>query len=168
MKRLLEALAVTALSSVVVGNAWGDTNQYTVTDLGTLPGHTSGSEAYGINNLGQVVGEAFNSSGIWQAFLYSGGTLQPLGTLPGCSCSAVHGINGQGQIVGEAMDAYFCYYGFLSRRRNHATSAPPLALRFSASLPLSTTVDRLLAGGQTAAASKRATHFSIPTGLSWT
>ena len=56
--------------------------QYTVTDLGTLPGGTQ-SCAYGINNSGQVVGSAETSGGADHAFLYSGGSMQDLGTLGG-------------------------------------------------------------------------------------
>ena len=51
-------------------------------DLVTLGG--TFSEAYGINEPGQVVGRA-NTAGdaAWRAFLYSNGTMQDLGTLGG-------------------------------------------------------------------------------------
>ena len=56
MRRQIVAVAVAVLLSFAGRSAWGDV-QYTVTDLGTLPG---GSEscAYGINASGQVVGDA--------------------------------------------------------------------------------------------------------------
>lgn len=47
--------------------------KYVVTNLGTLPGTTS-SAAYGINDLGQVVGSSDN-----RAFLYSGEVMTDLG-----------------------------------------------------------------------------------------
>ena len=62
--------------------------QYTIVDLGTLPGDTQ-SWANGINNSGQVVGE---SGG--EAFLWQGGVTQDLG--PG----AADAINNSGQVVG--------------------------------------------------------------------
>ena len=77
--------------------AWGQV-QYTVTDLGTLPGGTS-SYAYSINNLGQVVGEASTSATTQHAFLYSGGSLTDLGSF-GQQNSYATGINDKGQIVG--------------------------------------------------------------------
>ena len=71
-----------------------------MTDLGTLGG--AASEAAGINNCGQVVGEAYTSSGAEHAFLYSGGTMQDLGTLFAGSNSFAAGINNSGLIVGAA------------------------------------------------------------------
>jgi probable HAF family extracellular repeat protein len=56
---------------------------YTVTDLGALFGSQM-SDAYGINNNGQVVGEFQRSSGNWEAFLYSNGIITVLG-----SCTVV-------------------------------------------------------------------------------
>ena len=69
------------------------------TNLGTLGGLVS--TAYGINNSGQVVGEAGMLNGHSHAFLYSSGTMQDLGTLGG-DFSAAYGINSSGQVVGKA------------------------------------------------------------------
>src|SRR5580704_13845737 len=77
---------------------------YTVTDLGTLPGMPS-SEGGGINGIGQAVGTSFTDScsGTYcgEAFLYSNGTMQGLGTLGGTSSSAA-AINASGQVTGSS------------------------------------------------------------------
>ena len=86
--------------------------QYTVTALGTLPGYTSGSEAYGINNSGQIVGYAYDASGTRHAFLYSGGQMQDLNTLGGAE-SAAWSINDSGQIVGYAQTTGGSNHAFL-------------------------------------------------------
>lgn len=80
-------------------------------DLGTLGGKEG--IAFAINNLGQVVGKADTGAtfepndpkecpcNVSHAFLYSGGTLQDLGTLGGPNSEATD-INDFGQIVGNA------------------------------------------------------------------
>ena len=106
---------VTQLSAVLLlclaGNAWGQV-QYTVTDLGTLPG-TQASFATGINDAGQVVGGACNLVTVtppppWLpyftvqnpcAFLYSGGTMQNLSTFPGAGETAAFAINNSGAVA---------------------------------------------------------------------
>ncbi len=60
------------------------------------------SEANGINNGGQVVGDAQMSSGGQQAFLWSGGNNQYLGTLATGRNSEAYSINNQGDVVGTA------------------------------------------------------------------
>ena len=50
--------------------------QYTLTDLGTLGG--TYSQAWGINNAGQVVGQANIPNEAEHAFLYSGSTMTDL------------------------------------------------------------------------------------------
>ena len=60
------------------------------------------SEARGINEFGQVVGEAMTPLGNRQAFLWDNGTSQYLGTLPTGRNSEAYSINNQGDIVGTA------------------------------------------------------------------
>ena len=75
----------------------GLAQQYAVTDLGTFDGIYS--EAWAINGLGQVAGQA-SVGGRAHAFVWTAGTIQDLGILPGTdSCTAV-AINDSGQVVG--------------------------------------------------------------------
>ena len=80
----------------------------TMMDIGALPGDTN-TTASAINNAGQAAGYTYtfnpnapNPIGSPQAFLYSGGTMAGLGTLPGYSeaGSQANGINNAGQVVG--------------------------------------------------------------------
>ena len=98
--RQLSVVTIVVLLSFAGRSAWGGV-QYTVTDLGTLGG--SYSCASGINDSGQVVGEAQTSSGYGHAFLYSNGTMVDLGTLGGLE-SWAQGINASGQVVGASGD----------------------------------------------------------------
>jgi len=82
-----------------------------MTPLGSLTGGTS--NAYGINDSGQVVGSSVASNGSLHAVLYSAdGTPADLGTLGGAASHA-NAINNNGQIVGSAsaLVTYFDVYG---------------------------------------------------------
>jgi probable HAF family extracellular repeat protein len=83
--------------------------KYTVTDLGNLG--QSPTEAFGINNAGQVVGTSHTASGDphAHAFLYTGGAMTDLNSLidpaSGLFLKYAYGINDVGQIVGYGEDA---------------------------------------------------------------
>ena len=72
--------------------------------LGILPGY-SFSVAYGVNNLGQVVGKAWNpnySNFPSRAFIYDEDEMQSLGVLPGGDQSIAYDVNDLGKIVGSS------------------------------------------------------------------
>jgi len=81
---------------------WNGESTSPVIDLGTFGG--TESWAYGINNLGHVVGWAEFELGNYHAFLWNGDSKLDLGTLGGLFSSA-YGINDEGVIVGFAHDA---------------------------------------------------------------
>ena len=69
-------------------------------DLGTLGG--AFSQAFGINDLGQITGQAYTKGGFGaHAFLYDGGTMHDLGTIRGPYSNGL-GINHSGVVVGES------------------------------------------------------------------
>lgn len=73
---------------------------YTATDLGTLGG--SVSWAYGVNNMGQVVGSARLANGQDHAALYSGTGNSNTDLAPLVTTSHAYAINDLGQIVGSS------------------------------------------------------------------
>jgi probable HAF family extracellular repeat protein len=84
-------------------------------DLGTFPGGDT-TLAYGINNAGQVVGEANNDIGQLRAFRWSAATgLVDLGALGGAAILPSTGlaINGAGQVTGYSARADFSRHAFI-------------------------------------------------------
>ena len=78
---------------------------YAITEIGTLGGETS--EAFGLNNLGDVVGAAATRAGDQHAFLYRTGQILDLGTLTGGSSSRANAINDRGDVIGySAINAF--------------------------------------------------------------
>lgn len=71
---------------------------FSITNLGTLGG--SQSEAQAINDHGQIVGWAFNSSQQRRAFFYTNNQMRDLGTFGGAE-SIAYDINNAGKVVGS-------------------------------------------------------------------
>jgi probable HAF family extracellular repeat protein len=95
-------LVAMALLGVLAGSSGAASEDYTVTDLGTLGG--TYSYASGVNDGGQVVGYSSTTNDTaTHAFLYpdENNKLEDLGTLGG-SVSYAYDINEGGQVVGEA------------------------------------------------------------------
>ena len=88
--------------SAVLGLALPAASQtYKVIDLGTLPGGNL-SNAFGVNDQGQVVGVASEPTGFLMGFRFTKTAgMKPLGTLGGANSSA-QAINDAYQIVGQA------------------------------------------------------------------
>jgi len=81
----------------------------TMTDLGTFGGQYS--EAFGINELDEVVGAAATSTfRVDHAFLYSHGVMHDIGTLPGDDYAEALDINNLSQVVGSSFGSHL---GFL-------------------------------------------------------
>jgi probable HAF family extracellular repeat protein len=82
-----------------------DDHRWTATDLGNLGG-TEWNLAFGVNKLGQVVGQSgLPGNMAFHAFLWSENTMTDLGTLPGDFVSWAETINNNGQAVGASFDA---------------------------------------------------------------
>ena len=95
---------------------WADGNAI---DLGTLP-QMGSSEAYGLNNVGAVVGrveQSEGSAGATRGFLYRDGRMQDLNTLipanSGWLVTEAHAINDRGAIAAEALSPGGAVHGVL-------------------------------------------------------
>lgn len=74
------------------------------TDPGNLGG-TTNTNAFDINNQGQVVGvSALPDETTIHAFLWEKGVMRDLGALPGDVASEADGINSKDQVVGRSFD----------------------------------------------------------------
>jgi probable HAF family extracellular repeat protein len=88
------------------GGTGGVTGNVQMKDLGTLGGNSS--EAYAINQAGQITGYAQNTQND-RAFISSGGTMTDIGALLGSSLPNSYGysINDLGHIAGTAYNSKF-------------------------------------------------------------
>src|SRR5436190_3210282 len=88
------------------GGTGGVPGNVQMKDLGTLGGNSS--EAYAINQNGQITGYAQNSQND-HAFVYSGGIMTDIGTLLGTALPNSYGysINDSGHIAGTAYNSKF-------------------------------------------------------------
>ena len=84
---------------------------YAVVDLGTLGG--TNSHAYGLNNHGDIVGDAMLPDGRTHALVFTNGVMMDLGTLGGTNSHA-YGLNDSGYVVGSADMTNGMHHGFLA------------------------------------------------------
>ena len=107
-RRWSKSLRAAALFSVIACATSTASAQWTITDLGGLPGGFNESKADGVNNAGQVVGETLVPTDVMgqarrRAFLWQNGVMTNLGELPGgFNYSRAYGINNAGQVVGAS------------------------------------------------------------------
>src|SRR5262245_8991706 len=107
MKHLKCVACVVLMSCALFGTRGADAAPiYHLTDLGVLDGATV-SESHGMNASGQIVGSS--NTGLYSAFLYSGGAMSVVGTLGGGIYASATAINASGQIVGYTSDRAFVY-----------------------------------------------------------
>ncbi len=117
---LLFTLILTVLGVISGPSAKAQTT-YSITDLGTLGGFSidrKGNKCYcsygqAINAAGHVTGYSFTIDPLARAFLYSGGPLADIGTIPGGTLSFGYSINKSDQITGYADVASGEYHAFL-------------------------------------------------------
>jgi probable HAF family extracellular repeat protein len=88
----------------------------------------SGTEAYGINNAGEVVGTGYLSPSNFHAFLYSGGKMKDLGP-SGAFQATAYAINTSGQIVGTYSPNSGASGTFLYTNRTMTTLPNPAGSR---------------------------------------
>lgn len=90
------------LSLLAVPSCFGGPT-YAVTDLGSLGG--SGAAAFGLNDLGQVVGATDTPEGMVLGFFWGGAKLERLSPLDGGDYARAVSVNNQGQVVGTSTDS---------------------------------------------------------------
>jgi probable HAF family extracellular repeat protein len=75
-----------------------------MTDIGTFGGDNS--QAFWINDAGQVVGNADLADGTHRGFVWSNGKMTQIGALGGDPCSNGFYINARGEVIGTSTDCH--------------------------------------------------------------
>jgi RNA polymerase sigma factor (sigma-70 family) len=106
--------------------------EYTITDLGTLPGFTL-SSATSINNKGEIVGSlGAGSGGREHIFYYHDGAMRDIAVPPGYDHYEVTAINDRGMILGAAFkaDATGGFpYALIGTKDKMSLYAPPVPIK---------------------------------------
>jgi probable HAF family extracellular repeat protein len=100
-----------------------------VIEIGTLGGPSS--SAYGINDRGDVTGEADRAQGHSHAFLFRDGKLQDIGSLSPAHGAAGICINNRDQIAGVTTDEGAFFWENGKMRRIRAVNRPDWELSYS-------------------------------------
>ena len=77
------------------------TDDGTIINLGSLTGSSGYSEAFGLNDLGQIVGQSSNADGDTRGFIWTEGLFTEIGILGDYEYSEAYGINNLGHVVGR-------------------------------------------------------------------
>ncbi len=85
----------------------------------TFPGATE-TQAFGLNDLDQVVGQETDAAGKMHGFLYSAGTWQALDDPQGVGSTLINGLNNAGDLVGFYTDAAGNTDGFVATPQYYA------------------------------------------------
>jgi probable HAF family extracellular repeat protein len=91
------------------------------------PARAGATVAFGINNLGQIVGYYLGSDGNDHGFVYNNGGYTSLDDPATSSGTVATGINDSGQIAGNIHDASGHGQGFLDSGGTFTTLAAPSA-----------------------------------------
>lgn len=95
---------------------WWHFSTQTLQDLGTLPGYANSSEAYAINDHGEIVGTSTNIQGNSHAFVYLDGKMYDLNTLvndPSVTLTSAVGVNINGWIAANGITTSGQYNAYL-------------------------------------------------------
>jgi probable HAF family extracellular repeat protein len=155
-----------AAVSLLLSGAARARAEYIITDLGSLGGRAS--DAAGINDAGQVVGESRTSTGQWHAYVYSNGIMIDINPA-GSWMSNASAINASGQVVGNAQSSMSGYGFMYSNGKTTALSGLTSASGISASGQVAgigyTLTATLYSGGKLTDLGTLGGYFSAPRGM---
>src|SRR5207302_1212386 len=106
--RVLCSLALVVMVMAGTAAAQSAPRVFTTIDA---PGATA-TEASGVNNAGQIVGESSDAH-TWHGFLRTAAGAVTIFDVPGAATTFAHGINDAGQIVGGFTDAARKFHAFV-------------------------------------------------------
>jgi uncharacterized membrane protein len=121
MTAIRKVLPLLLLLLLAVSSTYGAT--WTTVDV---PG-SQATEAFRINNAGDVVGAFLDAGNVWHGYLLSGGVFTTIDP-PGATLTAASGINDMRQITGYFYESERLSHGFLLDGQNYAVLDFPGAM----------------------------------------